>query len=481
MKKPFITRLPATRETHREHGVTMVLVAVAMVAIVAMAALSIDVITLYLAKEEAQRAADTAALAAAKVISLSGITGDPNNSSGYWGRVCGPDDGTNGLATRVAKSVAGQNTIGGTAATTPTVTYSVMNGPGTTDCASLSTTGFGINPIVTVTLTRASLPGFFSRIWGNAGSTISATATAEAFNSSNSASQTAGTLIPVQPRCVKPWVVPNLDPGGTGVKFVDNATGAIQRPGISLSGATTPGVIGETFWLVPDCTAAGIGSCTLITQPTANYPTASRSPNVLYVPGQVGTPVIGVPSCTSFEPYELAIEGCDQPNNYSCGVPSANLVDLSENPIAPTVAGVQCLTHQVGTDITNANGQDQFDTLGAPSSFPFQIYAGAGSAAVAAGLASGSPVTASTSIVSLPIYDNATTISPGPAATPVTFVGFLQVFINAVDANGNIKVTVLNVTGCSNGSGMTVGTPIFSNSPVPVRLVTPPAGAGARF
>ncbi len=39
----------------RERGVTMVLVAVAMVAIIAMAALSIDVISLYLVKEEAQR------------------------------------------------------------------------------------------------------------------------------------------------------------------------------------------------------------------------------------------------------------------------------------------------------------------------------------------------------------------------------------------------------------------------------------------
>ena len=46
-----------------ERGVTMILVALAMVAIIAMAALSIDVITLYLARQEAQRSADSAALA----------------------------------------------------------------------------------------------------------------------------------------------------------------------------------------------------------------------------------------------------------------------------------------------------------------------------------------------------------------------------------------------------------------------------------
>src|SRR5579864_8562360 len=120
MKKPLVRRW---RARHREHGITMVLVAIAMIAIIAMAALSIDVLTLYLAKLEAQRAADAAALAAAKVIALSGITGDPTNQSGNWALICGPDDGTNGLATRVAKASAAQNAIGGTAATTVTVTY----------------------------------------------------------------------------------------------------------------------------------------------------------------------------------------------------------------------------------------------------------------------------------------------------------------------------------------------------------------------
>src|SRR3954462_12470640 len=120
MKTPLIRRA----QPERERGVTMIFVALAMVAIISMAALSIDVITLYLAKQEAQRSADAAALAAGKVIALSGITGDPNNGTGNWGAICGPDDGTNGLATRVAKSVANQNLIAGGPVTTPTVSYS---------------------------------------------------------------------------------------------------------------------------------------------------------------------------------------------------------------------------------------------------------------------------------------------------------------------------------------------------------------------
>src|SRR5713226_8226666 len=68
----------------RERGVTMALVALAMVGIIAMAALSIDVGTLYQASAEAQRSADASALAGARVLSLSGMTGDPTNSSGQW-------------------------------------------------------------------------------------------------------------------------------------------------------------------------------------------------------------------------------------------------------------------------------------------------------------------------------------------------------------------------------------------------------------
>jgi hypothetical protein len=84
----------------------------------------------------------------------------------------------------------------------------------------------------------------------------------------------------------------------------------------------------------------------------------------------------------------------------------------------------------------------------------------------------GNPISGSNSIVSLPIYDDTTVLS-GSGQTSVTFVGFLQVFINGVDQYGNIDVTILNVAGCGNGTG-TVGSPALGSSPVPVRLITPP-------
>ena len=478
----------------------MALVAIAMVAIIAMAALSIDVITLYLAKQEAQRSADAAALAAAKILSVSGITGDPSNGSSNWGAICGPDDGTNGLATRVAKGVANQNLVGGATTTTPTVTYS-SGGTSNVDCTALNTTGFGVNPVVTVQLSRPSLPSFFSRIRGNRGNSISATATAEVFNSSNSdnsGSSPTGTVIPVQPRCVKPWVVPNQNPfspaknssgqycnqgAGACNKIVGNADGAIQSQGISLNGNGANGIIGATFWLVADC-HHNAPTCTIrrANGPAANYGSASPNvkpiPNLLYVPGQVTTTPIGVPSCTSGDDFEKAIEGCDQPTNYTCGVPPSaggnNGVDLSLNPANPTSNGVACLIHQASNaDVSEPTGQDYLNLFMAPSAYPFQILAGSSNPLVASGLPSGTPITVSPSIVSLPIFDEAAVTVTSGNASGVTFVGFLQVFINAVDNTGNVSVTVLNVAGCGNGTNP-VGSQVMANSPVPVRLITPP-------
>src|ERR1035441_2188341 len=103
MLSPLIRRAGKDRKDARlkERGVTLALIAAAMVAIIAMAALSIDIGTLYQAKAEAQRAADAAALTGARVISISGITGDPLNggTDGSWADICG---GTSSPATLAA-------------------------------------------------------------------------------------------------------------------------------------------------------------------------------------------------------------------------------------------------------------------------------------------------------------------------------------------------------------------------------------------
>src|ERR1700689_3894501 len=132
MQPPLIQR-PRRSTAHRgrERGVTMALVALSLVAIISMAALSIDIGTLYQASAEAQRAADAGALAAARTISISGLTGDPTNGAtdGIWADVCG---GTGSPANLAAISAAQQNTVGGTAVPTASimVTYSAGNAGG---------------------------------------------------------------------------------------------------------------------------------------------------------------------------------------------------------------------------------------------------------------------------------------------------------------------------------------------------------------
>ena len=481
MQRPLIRR--SSTPGHGERGVTMILVALAMVAIIAMAALSIDVITLYLAREEAQRSADQAALAAARVISLSGMTGDPNNSALSWQAVCG---GSTSPASQVAIAVAQQSAVGGSAVPTPTVTYSAGSGvsaSSSTDCSGLPA-AFAINPMVTVQFTRPSLPTFFSRIWGGGGSSVSASATAEAFNPSNSGSL-GGTIIPVTPRCVKPWIIPNRDPvnptncdqggGGTCSQLVSLIDGSITRPGMAPTG-----VIGERFWLAPDCLHTGSKCTTRLPSPQGNYyALAHRTwleppPSMEYLPGEApSTAPVAVPSCAAGSLYEQAVGGCDRSTVYQCGVQSSsafppNLVDLNENPGAgtnDTMNGVMCLIHEGDATNSQPDGQDTLNV----SSYPFQILAGTSNPL----LASNSPITSSNAVVSLPIYDDgAATINPS-GTTPVTIVGFLQVFINSVDQWGNVDATVLNVAGCSNGTSGTIGNPVVGSSPVPIRLITP--------
>jgi Flp pilus assembly protein TadG len=496
MRSPLIARTRRLRcHDSAEHGVTMILVAVAMVAIIAMAALSIDVVTLYLAREEAQRSADAAALAAARILSVSGLTGDPSNASTNWSAICG----SGGVATQAAQAAVQQNAVGSVAiaATSITVTYSGGNGStitSNTDCSNLSATAFGVNPLVTVQIQQTALPTFFSRIWGNSGNSVSATATAEAFNSSgsgNNGNESTGTITPVQPRCVKPWAVPNLDPlpqiagkycnqgGGLCQPLVNLSDGSIKDPGISTGGTGATGIIGETFWLVPDCRLGG--NCTLRTNPLqANYaavnPNIQQPPNLLYVPAEVGTTTVtAVPSCATGNDFNQAIVGCDQPTNYSCGVQNAGTLDLTVNPDTPTADAASCMIHQTDTtNLTGSSGQDYLNTFGAPTAYPFQILAGSSGPLVNAGLAAGTQVTSSPSIVSLPIYDNTTATITSNQISNVTYVGFLQVFINAIDNHGNIMVTVLNVSGCGNGGSQPVGTAVAGTSPVPIRLITPP-------
>jgi Flp pilus assembly protein TadG len=462
MKPPAIRRSPQLlSQKHSERGVTMVLMALAMVAILAMAALSIDVVTLYLANAEAQRSADTAALAAARVLSISGMTGDPSNSAAGainpWQQACA-------LATSVAKAVATQNTMGGIALLPAQVTVTFPNSD--TQCAASGPNlPFGVNPLVTVKVQRTDLPTFFARMWGRTGASVSATATAEAFNASNSGNvgngAPSGQVTPVAPRCVKPWIVPNRDPGNPGGcigavcnGFVSPADGSILNPGIQVNGGTA--VIGEGFWLTADCPATG--NCSPLTD---NPPSVSPPSSLEYLPAAISSTSTAVPGCSVGGAYEQAIAGCDQTTVYACGTQLGAGIDLTENPggnKGDTLNGVQCLI--------NWPQQDSLDQ----TNFPYRILAGPGNPLVnvsTPAISSGAAITTSNSIVTIPIYDGSPITS-----NDVTIVGFLQAFIDRVNpGSGDVHVFVLNVSGCSSSTSSPA---VPGTSPVPVRLITYP-------
>src|SRR4051794_23765629 len=64
--------MPSIRNSENERGQTLLLACVSMIVLLSMAALAVDVSMFYVARTEAQRAADAAALAGATVFSTSG-------------------------------------------------------------------------------------------------------------------------------------------------------------------------------------------------------------------------------------------------------------------------------------------------------------------------------------------------------------------------------------------------------------------------
>ena len=245
---------------------TVLLVALALVFILAMSALAIDLGTLYVVRSDMQRAADAAALAGARGFADSGVTSGATSLSQ-----------ARGLANSYAQLMIANSPVAGR----------VLAGTGEIvvtfpDFGTTSST----NPHIQVKLQRADLPVFFARIWGARVETVSATATAEAYNPS-------GNTIPLS-SSIKPWAIPNCDPShATGdptvcqghARFVDPVSGSVVSPDIvgklvnfqeALFGDTEgPGVY---FNLLPDyspavslCPALGNAPTCAAPQALPNY------------------------------------------------------------------------------------------------------------------------------------------------------------------------------------------------------------------
>src|ERR1039457_3819096 len=278
-----------SRERKHEQGVIITLVAVFMLFVIgAMAALSIDVVTLYTARSEAQLAADSAALAGARALANSGTTSDTSGASMLSAQ-------TNAQA--VATKVAEQNQIGGKNLTAANIVSIVFGGP-------------DANPTVTVKVQMTNLPTFFARIWGVTQVAVAATATAEVYNPSG-ASAVGGSTPPVALHCVKPWLLPNLDPsGGTSIFGPDGSI-------------TNPNLLGWTSSLPATrlSVACAGGDCSTLPAPAPwkYYPGDSTTSGLTPPLTSFYPPPSALPACAvPFTPYQENIAGCFQ-TPIACG------------------------------------------------------------------------------------------------------------------------------------------------------------------
>ncbi len=400
-----------------QRGQTIILVAVAMVSLLAMAALAIDVVTLYLARSEMQRAADAAALGAAKAFVDSGITSDPTNAT--------RQDLAQTMATNVITSILPQNRVSGAPPVQVGLPVFDFNRPG--------------NPQVTVTLQRTDLPTFFARIWGRRLATVSASATAEAYNPAG-----VGPTYPtIAPKCVKPLLVLNQDPKAPptpAAPLIDPTTGAVAT-----------NVVGEQVTIKP-CPA---GTCPAVAGRVLQFRPALVNP---------GTSNLCPGACTPpASDYETSIDCCDSANppatQYECGNPT---------PVTPVATAMPAT--QITTDtnnglqcVTNLPAEDRLDPATLPDlpefsagTAPVRIIAGSGPQL-------GNFVTTSRSIITFPIVQN-------PDVNPVRVIGFVQVFVDPVTVNvpTSTPAHILNVIGCGGA-----GPPVLGGgyAPIPVRLI----------
>lgn len=417
----------AAHKRRNERGVTMLLVVAGMFAILGMAALAVDIVIMYTAHGEAQKAADAAALAGAKMFVNSGIS-----SGSGLGNICG---GGTDAANALAGAAAQANNIMGSVAPVTNVTCNLSDLH---------------NPRISVTVSRTDLPTFFGRIFGRRAASVSATATAEAYNNSGGATQ-------INVGSVKPWLVPNCNPAnalsqttgcpaGSNNYYFDSANNyAVNNPtaymGLQRNFSPYPNNV-ATYYVID----------------------LSQSPGPMLCPS---FSVAGCPASVGSGGY-LDNIACANQNTLQCGS-TVQVSALNTNPGTPTntVNGTQCLMH---TAI--AGNQDTFSATGSP------VVITGGSANLNASFRNVTNISRSDSVVTLPVFQwGGFANRPCPAGNcnnTETVIGFLQVGINSVVAGGGnqgqFTGVILNAVGCdpsSSGNGITAG----AVTPVPVRLI----------
>lgn len=435
------------RDVRGERGQTLLIVVVAMSVLVGMAALAIDIATLYTASNETRRTAEAAALAGAQAFVTSGVTAGwlPQNT------VCSSSVGSPGLAEQRALQVVANNIVAGGAATLQA-----------TSCNFATPE----NPQFTVTVERTGLPTFFGRIWGSFPGSVKATAKAEAYNPSGT------TGPPINVGNVKPWAVPNCDPSHPTA--FNASCGAGVAPFIDGSGgiANFGSIVGNVIDLTEMPNDSSVASWAAAGSPgNVNFLAVDIPINN---PASVSCPSVGTVSCSPNPPVTLQPStpgfgetiACANSTPLSCGQTlPVHLGSGNSRPHITDESAGLCLIHADRTGINR--GQDKFcnnaPVPGCSSGSPISIDGGDNNPDP--GLQGQNDISRSDSVVSVPVFNSCGSHCPNT----VRVVGFLQVGIARIRNAGPLRVVILNVIGC----GSTSGTPVSGGgvSPIPVRLV----------
>jgi hypothetical protein len=426
-----------------------------MMGMLGVCGLGIDLASFYVVRSEAQRAADAAALAGARVFALSGC---PANTS-----ISCSSSTIESAARKEAETVGDQNMVGN-------------ESPAIVDSDISFNMSYPGDPIITgnVQMTTAHgnpVPTYFAKILNFSTVNVAVTASAEAYNQAGQG--TGGPTVSLT--CVKPFMIPNCDtghvvsgsnanankncPDGSGYDsyFVDPDSGELVNPEEYPSGAT-----GEPFVM--------------------QYKSG---------PGNYQVVDIGQGSGSS----ELAstMETC-YPTSFSCGGTVTSLGTSS----GPVTAGVESLIHQ-STDCSTSAGQDTL-TFNSGDVPPFLMTAGSSNPDTTL---IGKQVSSSDSVITVPMYDGSSTSS----GASMTITGFMQVFVGYgchTSTNDVLHVTIMNVAGCpgsSSSGGMSGGcgpggsmgggdsgggssgggssgstTSVNGTSTIPIRLIQNPSG-----
>jgi Flp pilus assembly protein TadG len=439
---------------HDDRGVSILIIAVSMVFVLGMAGLGIDLASLYVARSQAQRAADAGALAAAQYIAQTCTA-----ANGSLTPSC------QAVAKQKAAAVANANLIAGVS---PDV--SAINN---IDVKFLVTDAN--DPQIQVIASRDTahsnpMPTFFVKIFGINTANVSAEAVAEAFNP-------AGGGPPVGATCLKPWLMPNCDTGhvwnpSSGSYANPACLDTSVTPNVQYSQFinTSPGVYYSTDLLHPGPVSQGGVQGEMITIKSSDPSTAAGPSKFypIYLPA--GSVPTSCPSCGSATSggtgpssgafYKENIECCNT-TQIKCG--DQTIQPITGNMVGPTANGVDCLIHEKGGSgqdtmtINTSGGLGDLWTITAGSANPYG-YSGA--------------IDSSDSIITVPLYDG-TPLCPGGSCsqTNIKVNGYLQLFITG-ETSGNVSAYVMNVIPCPAAGGNPGSTVAGGgSSPVPVRLI----------